>query len=120
MAFQKIKAGTSGDTIDIKKEPKKPYTGTYTGSRQFETKIGMQTVYEFQGEKGKFGIYGFGHLNMLMKEAKQNDLCRVTYLGTERIKTKYGMKDVHQAQLEIDRDAKQQETDNDPFFEEES
>lgn len=101
MAFQEVTGGTS---IDIKTSQGKPYTGKYTGCRKFQTKMGEQVAYNFEGADGNFSIYGFSHLNYLMNSVKEGDLVRITYLGREKAQTKYGEKEVHKAKLEIDYD----------------
>lgn len=112
MAFEEVQAGQA---IDIKKEKGKAYVGTYVGSRQIQTKIGTQTIWEFEGDTENFGIYGFTHLNIKMERVKPHTLCRITYLGTKNMKTKFGMKDVHQAKVETDKNVPEEEGEQAPF-----
>ena len=114
MAFKEV---TGGNVIDIKKEQGKSYTGVYVGSREIDTKLGKQVIYEFENSEGRFGIYGFTNLNYTMQSVKVDTLCRITYTGKKNVETKFGMKDVHQCKVEIDTDYKNDHEKNDdvPF-----
>jgi hypothetical protein len=93
---------STGSGIDIKKAKGTPYVGTYLGSQQITTKIGPQTVYNFEGEDGKhFGVYGFTNLNRVMANVEIGTALRLTYTGTEKVQTKFGLKDVHQVKVEL-------------------
>lgn len=87
------------NTIDIKKSKDKEYEGTYTGHKEITTKIGPQVIWEFSGDEGNFGIYGFTNLNRAMESLKVGTAVKIVYRGTINVKTKYGMKDVHQADV---------------------
>jgi hypothetical protein len=100
MAFKEIKGG--GESIDLKKFPGKPLTGKYLGNHTFTTKMGEQVAYEFETEKGTKSIYGFSHLNFLMKNVQVGNVCRITYIGTEVTETKFGKKPVHKCKVEVD------------------
>jgi len=102
MAWKQV---SRSNAFDIKAKKGQPIVGTYTGSQEITTKIGAQTIYEFEDEAGeKFGIYGFTNLNRSMENVKVGELVRITYNGTERVQTKYGMKDVHQVTVEVSED----------------
>jgi len=100
MAFKEIKGG--GESIDLKKFPGKPLTGKYLGNHKFQTKMGEQISYEFETGKGEKNIYGFSHLNYLMKNVQPGTMCRITYIGTEVAETKFGKKPVHKCKVEVD------------------
>ena len=100
MAFEPLKV----NSIDIKKEKGKSYTGYFTGCDPITTKLGPQVIWRFKGKDGSlYGIYGFTNLNFCMKNAQIGALIRITYMGTKNMQTKFGMKDVHQALVEIDK-----------------
>jgi len=103
MAFKEIKGG--GESIDLKKFPGKPLTGKYLGNHKFTTKMGEQVAYEFQTDKGEKSVYGFSHLNYLIKNVQPGVMCRITYIGTEVTETKFGKKPVHKCKVEIDDSA---------------
>lgn len=99
MAFKPV----STNAIDLKKSKDVPYTGEFVGKDDITTQLGPQIIWKFVGKDGgPFGIYGFTHLNLIMKNIKVGALCRVTYKGTIKRQTKFGLKDVHQALVEVD------------------
>jgi hypothetical protein len=99
MAWEKVSQFGS-PTLDIKKLGQ-PVEGILKGKKQITTKIGSQTIWEFQAEDGEeFGIYGFTNLNNQMEQVRTGEKVKVTYLGTKNMKTKFGMKDVHQVDVQ--------------------
>jgi len=92
----------SSTAIDIKKQKGVSHEGTYQGKREIQTKIGAQVIWNFLGEDGvAFGIYGFTNLNRAMEAVQPGTLCKIVYLGTQNVQTKFGMKDVHQCQVDV-------------------
>lgn len=90
---------STSDVIDIKKS-KDPIEGTFIGRKEITTKIGAQVIWEFSGEEGEFGIYGFTNLNKIMETVPLNTSLRIQYTGTKNVQTKYGMKNVHQVKVQ--------------------
>lgn len=102
MAFREV---TGGNALDIKQTPNIPYEGIYTGHREFDTQYGSQTVWNFRGKQGSFGIYGFTTLNRAMESVSEGTLCRITFTGKEKMKTKRGVVDVNTCRVEVDDSA---------------
>ena len=96
MAWNEI----TSNAIDIKKSAQKEYEGTLLGHKEITTKIGPQIIWQFSGDDGNFGIYGFTNLNYAMENVKEGTLVKIKYEGTKNVKTKYGMKDVHQVSVQ--------------------
>lgn len=110
MAFREV---TGGNAIDIKQSLNVPFEGIYTGHREFDTQYGSQTVWNFRGKQGSFGIYGFTTLNRAMETVAEGTLCRVTFTGKEKMKTKRGIVDVNTCRVEVD-DSASADTDDMP------
>ncbi len=106
------------NTIDIKKQKDKEFEGTYTGYKEITTKIGSQIIWEFSGEDGNFGIYGFTNLNLAMKIIEEGTLIKIVYRGTLNVPTKFGQKDVHQVDVMkwSEDDSKEEKTDEEKFL----
>jgi hypothetical protein len=98
----------SATAIDIKKQKGVSHEGTYRGKREITTKVGPQVIWDFVGEDGVgFGIYGFTNLNRAMESLSPGVLCKITYNGTQNVQTRFGMKDVHQCQVDVWQDDKE-------------
>jgi hypothetical protein len=96
----------SSQAIDIKKQKGVPFEGVYVSTRNIQTKVGAQVIYNFDGEKGPFGIFGFTNLNKTMERVPIGSKLRITYIGAQNMPTRFGIRDVHQAKVEIDTDFK--------------
>lgn len=103
MAFSEI----TGKTVSIIKEeyigrplPVCYYLRSYTErNEQFKNE---QQIHMFQKKEGgeMISIYGFGHMDYLVKLLTPGALCRITYQGKEHVdKIK---KDVHRVKIEQD------------------
>jgi len=114
MGWQEL---TTGNAIDIKKEPNEPHIGTFMGKKDITTKIGPQVIWQFNNEEGNFGIYGFTNLNRIMETVQEGTTLQITYKGTQRLPTKFGIKDVHQVHIckWTDDEKKNDSLDNTPF-----
>lgn len=88
------------NAIDIKKTKNESYEGVFLSQKEVSTKIGPQVIWQFEGEDGHFGIYGFTNLNRAMAMISEGTRVKITYLGTKKIETKYGLKDVHQVSVQ--------------------
>lgn len=110
MAFREV---TGGNSIDIKQTPGQAYEGVYQNHREFDTQYGSQTVWNFRGKNGSFGIYGFTTLNRAMESVSEGSLCRITFTGKKKMTTKRGIVDVNTCRVEVD-DAASADTDDMP------
>lgn len=103
----------SSTAIDIKKDSQ-VHEGVYIGKKSITTKIGPQVIWDFEGDDGNFGIYGFTNLNNCMEAIKEGTKVRIQYKGTKNVPTKFGMKDVHQVSVQRWKDESQPEEDQFP------
>ena len=94
----------TNNAIDIKKDaPNTEHIGTYTGSREIETKVGKNTIWEFNDEDGNpYAMFGFTWLNQSMKNIKVGTLTKIVYTGMHKKKGKFGIKDTHTCTVQID------------------
>ena len=99
MAFREV---TGGNAIDIKQSPNIPYEGVYQGHREFDTQFGFQTIWNFRGKAGMFGVYGFTTLNRAMESVAEGTTCRITFTGKQKMTTKRGVVDVNTCKVEVD------------------
>lgn len=91
----------TNNATDIKDNEGVEYRGVYTGNKIIETKLGEQTLWQFQDENHQpFSIYGFTNLNRAMEAVAPGTFLYITYQGTKKVQTKYGLKDVHQVLVE--------------------
>lgn len=80
---------TSSNTIDLKKQaPGYAVEGIFKGHRTFDTQYGEQTVWEFRGKDGDFGVYGATSLNIQMQAVEVGTLTRIAYEGKKTVDTK--------------------------------
>lgn len=94
MAWKEV----SNNAIDIKTKPGAEYTGTYLGSRTFDTQYGEQHVYRFD----EFSCYGFTSLNRAMESVPVGAKVKIVYRGKEVIETKRGKVPMHMCQVFVD------------------
>ena len=93
----------ANSAVDIKQQEGVEFSGNYTGHKEIDTKLGVQTIWNFTDSAGKpFGVYGFTMLNRAMESVGEGEFVYITYTGKKKLQTKYGLKDVHQ--VSVDRE----------------
>lgn len=93
----------TNNAVDIKETEGVEYRGIFTGSKVIETKLGEQTIWQFQDENHQpFSIYGFTNLNRALEAVAIGTFIYITYRGQKTVQTKYGMKPVHQVDVDAE------------------